>query len=380
MKPEQDVQVIAQAILRRITLEYADLLSSSPFSIQQLLTPDHFRLDEFCKEFYPHPQSDELKRIAEIFGQDYGIWLANAKHHITCALFLYPTAHSERMFTMMKNLIIGFYLNDTMGRDAFKFLSHEEQQKSRRMIRNMADLNEDLHIPSDAHPIEVANAEALMEFRDGSPRVWFRKFLRLYCHHLDITHTDGNVSAQGRIPDIYEYMERRLHLGGVHHILHWIEYSNGQFLEWDLFGATRLSRDLKRLHWVTAAFAGLSNDLFSFEKEVIDCGADSNLVMIIALNRPELSLKEAILRASDIVRNLLTELIALIGSVKQEMETIAGRYPALGAKLNMHLEGIMRCVQAIWTWHCYSKRYKRAVSIWKETTLVAEPPASGVVA
>jgi hypothetical protein len=379
MKPEQNVQAVAQATLERITLEYADLLGSSPFSIQNLLTPENFKLDDFCKEFNPHPQSDELKRVAEIFGQDYGIWLANARHHITCALYLYPTAHFERMLTMMKNLIIGFYLNDTMGRDAFKFLSPEEQKGSRRMIRNMADLKEDLHLPADAHPIEVANAEALREFRGGSPKVWFRKFMRLYCHHLDITHTDGNVGAQGRIPDVFQYMERRLHLGGVHHILHWIEYSNGQFLEWDLFRTTRLSHELKRLHWVTAAFAGLSNDLFSFEKEVIDCGADSNLVMIIALNSPELSLKDAIWRASDIVRNLLMEILALMGSVKQELETMKVGNPGLVAKLGIHLDGIMRCLQAIWIWHCHSKRYKRPRSIWKETTLVAEPIANAAV-
>jgi hypothetical protein len=376
MKPERNVQAVAYATMQRIQSDYTELLSSSSkFSLQKLFTPEQLKWEEFCKEFYPHPQSDELKKIVQYFGQDFGIWLPNAKQHITCALFLYPTAHFDRMLTMMKNLVIGFYLNDVMGRDTFRLLDSERQKESRIMIRSMAGLNEDLYVSSHANRIEWANAEILRQFRESSPQSWFRKFLRLYCHHIGITHTDGNVEAQGRIPGVLEYMERRCHLGGVHHIMHWIEYSDEKFLDWDMLKTSRLSRDLKRLHWVTAAFAGMSNDLFSFEKEVIDCGADSNLVMIIALNKPGISLKEAIRRAADIVRNLLVELLSLLDSVRSEIGELVNSHAEMAQRLTTHLSGVVRCVQAIWTWHCYSKRYKRPRSIWKETILVEEAMA-----
>jgi len=57
---------------------------------------------------------------------------------------------------------------------------------------------------------------------------------------------------------------------------------------------TPLYQPLRRLQKIAATFGALSNDLFSFEKEVIDHKADSNLVAIIALNNPALSLQETI--------------------------------------------------------------------------------------
>jgi hypothetical protein len=355
---------------------YLQLRSEAPFSLRELFQPGNFRFEDYCREFSPHPESESLKKIVEEFGRSQGIWLPNAKHHVTCALFLYPEAGFGRMLTMMKNLILGFYLNDTMGRDTFQYLSPAQKVSARRMILRMARLDGSLTLPPNADPLESVNAGILREFRDHSPAAWFAHFLDIYCYHIGITHTDGNTDAQGHVPGIEEYMERRCHLGGVHHILHWIEFSDGGFLDWNWLASIGAAQPLKRLHWVTAAFAGMSNDLFSFEKEVIDNDSDSNLMMIIALNRPELSLGEVIEKAAGIVRNLLFEVLSLISLLEKkitERETMA---PKGTRRLAVHLAGVRRCVQAIWTWHCHSGRYKREDSIWAETTLagVAKVP------
>jgi hypothetical protein len=165
-----------------------------------------------------------------------------------------------------------------------------------------------------------------------------------------------------------EYMDYRCHLGGVHHILLFIEFSDGAFLDWEKLRGYGLAQPLKRLHWVTAAFAGLSNDLFSFEKEVIDNGSDSNLVMIIALNEEGYSLSDCIQRAAGIVKALLLELLSLLELFDGEAEKLMATNRPLALQLRAHREGIVRCVQAIWLWHCYSGRYKRAESLWVETT------------
>ena len=388
MKKVQNVQEKAFLTMQRMQSEYEELLSGTPISLEALFTPNGFRFDQFCREFNPHPDSEELKTRIHEFGEAHGCWLSGARHHISCALYLYPTADTYRMFCMMKNLTLGFYLNDIMGRDTFRHLPEDQQRPAREMIIRMSQLDGDLRVGQDAHLLERVNADILQEFKDHSPAPWFRKFLEVYSYHIGITHTDGNVTAQGRIPGVTEYMDYRCHLGGVHHILMWIEFSDGQFLDWERLHGYGIAEPLRRLHWVTAAFAGLSNDLFSFEKEVIDNGSDSNLVMIIALNEEALSLHAAILHAAEIVRNLLMELLGLLdwlrdridglfaadrgvaaqGSTGQGLST-----QALAAQLKRHRDGIVRCVQAIWLWHCYSGRYKRPVSLWAETTTVAAP-------
>lgn len=370
MKHEQNAQIAASTILERVKLEYEGLLQSAPLSLEQLFSPEDFHFDEFCKSFNPHPQSDELKDLIKVYAERQNIWMPSAKHHISCALFLYPAASFERMNTMMKNLVLGFYLNDTMGRDIFKMLTPSQQQDSRRIIENMAGLCEDLTIQPGAHPLEIANVEILREFRKSSPSDWFRRFLNCYSHHLDVTHQDGNSETKGYIPDVYEYMDLRCHYAGVHHIILWIEYSDAQFLDWDQLRVMGVAQKMERLNWVTAAFEALSNDLFSFEKEVIDCDADSNLVMVIAMNKPGQSLGESIFQACDIVRSLLLESLELMAVIRKETVRMASANPVLSATLNTHLDGIARCVKAGWTWHCYSNRYKRPISMWKETTLV----------
>ncbi|HWB94450.1 MAG TPA: terpene synthase family protein [Puia sp.] len=368
MKNEQNVQEKAFLTMQRMRSEYEELVSGIPMSLEALLSPKGFRFDQFCREFNPHPDSEELKMRIQEFGEANGCWLPSARHHISCALYLYPTADTYRMFCMMKNLTLGFYLNDVMGRDTFKFLPADEQIPARQMILRMARIDTTLRLGPDAGQLERVNAGILQEFKDHSPQGWFEKFLEIYSYHIGITHTNGDVTAQGRIPGITEYMDYRCHLGGVHHILMWIEFSDGQFLDWERLQGYGLAQPLKRLHWVTAAFAGLSNDLFSLEKEVIDHSSDSNLVMIIALNDEQLSLKAAILRAADNVRNLLMELLSLLEFLKKRTEELQAVDRPLASQLKRHRDAIVRCVQAIWLWHCYSGRYKRPVSLWVETT------------
>ena len=376
MKKEQSVQEKAFSTMAQMRSAYARLLSGPPISLEALFSPDNFRFDRFCNEFTPHPESEELKKRIQEFGEANGCWLPGAKHHISCALYLYPGADTYRMFCMMKNLTLGFYLNDVMGRDMFHHLPADQQVSAREMILRMSQLDDSLRVGADAELLEVVNADILQEFKDHSPQWWFEKFLEVYSYHIGITHTDGNVVSQGRIPGITEYMDYRCHLGGVHHILMWIEFSDGQFLDWEKLRGYALAQPLKRLHWVTAAFAGLSNDLFSFEKEVIDNGSDSNLVMIIALNEEAYTLMDSIQRAAGIVKALLLELLSLLDHLAVETEKLMAVDRPLATQLQAHREGIVRCVQAIWLWHCYSGRYKRPESLWMETTLAVKPPVS----
>ena len=369
MKKVLPLRAEVSSILGRAQRDYHELAGLTTFSLRELFSPAGFRFDDFCRGFAPHPDSARLTQLAKQFGEENDIWLPNAKGHVSCALFLYPDAQSDRMIAIMKNLVIGFYLNDVMGRDLFRSLSANQQRDAHQLIGNMAAIGDKLIVPAGAHPIEHLNARVLREFRHNSPASWFHSFLDYYCRHLHLTHADNNAAALGHIPELDEYIDNRCHYAGVHHVVLWIEYNNGQFLDWDLLDALHLAAPLRRLHWLTAAFGCLSNDLFSFEKEVIDQGCDSNLVMILLLNNPDLSLKDGISGACDIVRHLVLEFTGLLRSARERIAALEKSYPSLTALLAGHIEGVCRCVQATWLWHCHSTRYKRAGSLWAETQL-----------
>ena len=349
------------------------LLGRKTYSLDALFSTEALRFGEFCKDFQPHAQSERLKTSADVFSQRYGAWLEMSRHFINCAWYLYPTADFGRVSTITKNLSLGFYLNDVMGRDVFTSLPADEQLASRTMIENMALLDEELSVAPDAHPLELANAEVLREFRENSPQDWFKRFLRLYCYHLHITHRDRNVSSLGYIPGVDEYIDNRCHYAAVHHLVMWVEYSTGVFLDWETLMKTNVFQKLQRLHWIVGAFPALANDLFSFEGEVIDNDCDSNLVMVMVLNDPGLPLTEAIERAAETVRVIVAEIMSTLGHIAREMDAIRSIDPELVTVLDIHLDGLLQFVKAAWVWQAVSKRYKRRVSLWKETTLVPVP-------
>ncbi|SEN24648.1 hypothetical protein SAMN04488505_10967 [Chitinophaga rupis] len=362
-------QQTSAAVLARVQQSYSNLTGAAPrFSLLELFNFEGFNLNDYCQTFSPHPQIKPLLQEARAFGEQYGIWLDNAAHYISCATFLYPNAGLERMRAIVQNLAIDYYLNDTMGRDIFVHLSPAEQEAATQMKKRMYSLREDLYMDEpNATLIEQANVEVLTYIRDTSSMSWFKEFLRLYSWHIYVAHKDCNMNAAGKLASVDEYIDSRCHLSGMHHVVKFIEYSEGLFLDWDWLAERGIHKQLERLHDITAAIGGLMNDLFSFEKEVIRNGADSNLVMVILCNQPALTLEEGIRQAAGIVRNQLIEFLALMDYVK----TAVQQEPLMLS----HLQGLERCVQASWIWQVYTRRYKSADSIFVETRLpgVAAP-------
>jgi hypothetical protein len=236
-------------------------------------------------------------------------------------------------------------------------------------MKRMSNVDCDLSLPDNATSVEMANVEILKFMKSTSPLPWFEKFLHLYCYHIDVTHRDGNSDAQGHIPSVEEYIDLRCHTSGMHHIVMLIEYASGDFLNIDWCKEVGIDSSLQRINFLTAAFGCLSNDLFSFEKEVIDNSTDANLLMIVALNDSMCALTEVIVKSAKIVQAILIELLDLIDKIKKQLHNLFGRDELGNEALSLYLKGIEKCIQASWLWQVYTKRYKRQDSIFLETGL-----------
>ncbi len=374
MKHEHSVQVATRFALVRVQQEYASLIDSSiNFSLERLFQQGTFSITEYCRYYRPHPQTSSLIDIIQAFGEKYGIWLPNAKYYVTCTMFLYPDAEFDRIVAMAKNNAVDYYLNDTMGRDMFKYLDQDKQSSYKEIIQRMATLDEELRIVPSAHQVEWANVEMLQDIRDSSPMTWFLEFLKLFNLHIEVTHKDCSAGSLGYLPTIDEYISMRNHTSGMPHIISLAEYSDNKFLDWNWLANRKLDALMRRIHRATALFGCLSNDLFSFEKEVIDRNADPNLVMAVACNHPELSLAEVIQKASGIVRNILADYQSSTTLMKEMITVLPESTEA--ATIVTHLNTLEKIVQASWMWQIFTKRYKRPHSIWKETQLVEDTMA-----
>src|SRR5579863_9106883 len=135
-----------RAVLDLLKRDYFNLLEShSIYSVRELLNSDVINLDFYCTQYRIYPEVHSSIAAAKQFGEKYGIWLPSTSTSIQCAFLLYPGADFQRMLTIIKNLVIGFYLNDTIGRDLFRFLTPEEQKNARRMIERMTGTTNEHH-------------------------------------------------------------------------------------------------------------------------------------------------------------------------------------------------------------------------------------------
>jgi hypothetical protein len=364
---------IHATILERIQEEYAVLLAAgtTQYSLEKLLSPDSFSLDEYCSFYNPNEHMESLIRDVREYCQKRDIWLDNALHHISMSPFLFPSGHYQRMLPIMKCTTIDFYLNDRMGRDVFRWLSPEQQYTACEITARIAAVDEHLNIPPDATPIEVANIETLKDMKLSSPPEWFNRFLHLFNYHVAVTHRDANITDPDHVLSLDEYNALRCHFAGMNHTVMWIEYNDGIFLDWDWLADEKMAEDIRKLHLIIAEFAVLSNDLFSFEKEVIDLGSHSNLVMVLAFNHPGWSLPELFEQAAVIVRDRIREFVSTLGKLRNLGKELTATTPEMSSSLLHHLDTLDRCFQACWLWQKFTRRYKREHSIWQETSLSA---------
>ncbi|GGA98475.1 terpene synthase family protein [Puia dinghuensis] len=373
MQLEPNVQAVTSSAMNRIQNEYARLISQHfCVSLPDLFDSEAFNLEDYCRDYHPHPQMAEMIRNVIGYGNAVGILLPNAEHYLTCALYLFPDAPPEKILLIARNYAVDFYLNDTMGRE-YRSTTAERQRLNeiRRRLAGMSDATHGvaaaLSVADAAFGAERANLDVLAEIARTSPASWFEPFLSLYLKHLSVAHKSYDCISLGYIPKIEEYISIRADISGMPHTVSMIEYSQGNYLDWPLLEKTGLADDLRELNTTVALIGALMNDVFSFEKEVIDNRSDSNLLAIIVLNNFKMELKEALSVATTIVRNLLIEYEGNVRTIEHKIT--ASLDGEQSERLQQYLDGIKKCVQTCWLWQVDTKRYKRSRSIWKETTL-----------
>jgi len=339
------------------------------FSIADLMPGEGIRLNNYCQNLQPHPKKDELIKLTKEFCELNGIWREKSIHHLSCDLYLYPYAHPNRLSIMMKHLAMDFDLNDEMGRDIFPNLDAEKQKKAAKLIHRMASVDLTLSMPANAMRIEQINIELLREIKAHSPVQWFKAFLTLYKHHVALTHKDSSASKLGYIPTVNEYIENRMHTSGMIFMVMLIEFADGNFLDWAWLEKAGIAPQFKRIHRVLAEFGGLSNDIFSMEKEIIDNNAEDNVLSVLALNDLEPDLEQSLKHAGLMNKSLSSEYFNLLARTRAKIIAIGEREGLNVDALLKHLDKIEIAFKASWLWQKVTDRYKRPHSLFVETEL-----------
>lgn len=363
----QNISLVVDSALRRIQQEYVELISSKqPISLLSLFNSEKFHFDLYCKDFVPHPEIAELIKSTTSFGEKYGILLPDADAYITCAMFLFPAATIEKIILLAKNYAVDFYLNDKMGRDAKP--TNQEMKMLYEIRDRLALIGHDLKLEAKASLAEKANIEVLQQIENFSPKEWFDNFLHLYLSHINIAHQPYDLVTLKHIQSVEEYINMRADISGMPHTVSLIEYAMSVFLDWDLLAKIGIAEEVRKVNELVSYIGALTNDLFSFEKEVIDNGSDSNLIFIVLVNNFRMRLDEAIGVAGHIIRNLLNDYINSIAIINDRLNHSTISVISKN-EISKYLSGLKSVLQACWMWQTFTLRYKRPSSLWLETQI-----------
>lgn len=364
---------IQNRFIDRLRNSHSSLINSGfSLSIIDMINFPGFRLQDFCKSFNSHPYAKPLADSAKSFLQDHDAWLEQGQHYITCPLYLFPDSPLHRILPIVENCGIDFYLNDTIGRTVYPQLSLAKRHHADMLIRNMSHLDEELRLPKNCERVEIANQAVLYDIKISSTEQWFSNFLYLYNLHLRLAHKNCNTDARKNIISVEEYNTERCHISGMPHTVALLEFSTGEFLDRGAMSRIGIDKMIGELHWSVSLFGCLLNDVFSFEIECIDLGSDSNLLAVLSLNYPALSMEEFVTKACSIVQFYLKQSLNLISEIRNICEQELRNDPEFSRMINKHLEGIERGIQACYIWQVSTKRYKRPHSLFEETTLTPE--------
>ncbi|HVI44573.1 MAG TPA: terpene synthase family protein [Chitinophaga sp.] len=364
------IRNVAAPGVTRLRRKYLSMLNSGEkLSLHALFKGAYPDIADYSSRYRPNINNSLLIDKVKRWATRHKIWLPNGEHYLTCATYLFPEADYQRGIFAVENCAVDYYLNETVGRDVFKNLPPQQQRDIECIIQRMANLPGQFALDKDAAPIEVANYHMLRDIESTSPAQWFQEFLQMYSLHIGITHQDTSSLGLHRVPSVSEYIELRLHTSGMPHILLLIEYAGGQFLDWDWLASAGLDKEIRSMQLDVSLFGALSNDLFSFEKEVIDQLSDTNLVAVYALNHPALTLLESIEQVAGIVQGHLAGYFASLDKVLAIVDALPARDLDRQEHMHKYLDGVAQCVQASWIWQVYTKRYKRPVSLFEETVL-----------
>ncbi|MEU7022968.1 terpene synthase family protein [Streptomyces sp. NPDC046203] len=359
-------------------------LREETLSLSDMFDHDGFAIEEYCRDAAPNPHAEASGSDVRRFALRHGIWLAGISDHVLdMSAYLNPRADLGRLTSIGKTYAINWYLDDTIGREKFAAMSGEERVRAARRRERIIALcraaGADHGHPGDGYPgdrrpgdgpaatghagdgvdatdsVEEAMLQVLEELRDGSTREWYDRFVGQWTEHVGMMCRDQNARTSGLLPSVEEYTERRIVISGMPHAITFGEFAAGRFLARRALVASGTDALVDRVFHRICAACCLSNDLFSFPRELRE-GCDANAVVVEALHRPRLTLAQAVAAAMDRTRCHTAGFLTAAADLKTTAALLDSR--ELRENLDEFVRATEDSLRATWVWQMRSPRYR----------------------
>lgn len=297
----------------------------------------------------------------------WGVYRSDAHFDeaVSMSLYLYPYAPAKRLEVVMLFNTIGFFFDDGMGHDRHQgAIQVDKTFFVAKLSKALRDPQQVLIETSDivtARLLEVAgnvlklvydqsNLEFTQRFRDGTLNHWKTSF-----------------GISDYYPSVEDFILIRRQTSGMYPMINMLEFAYDRYLPVHLYTLPSVQGALETL----VDIGGLSNEIFSYPKEVMEQGAKMNFISVIQQSY-QCDLMTAIYEAIEYVNQRSREFNAYCDAIALDAQSLPQEEAEL---LLWYVEALQDIAWASYAWQMYTERYnhpqhifsdKRADRIFKE--------------
>ena len=303
-----------------------------------------------------NPHAKEAEVISKDYGQRLGIHLDNFDGYNSMSAFLYPRASLERLVAIISIMNLLYYVDEAFERHARLEEDPQENDYLRKVFESSVPILLYGQAPSTDNKIHhgcklIHDLVAPLTTID-----WLKRFVKAISEHLvSTTYTLDDVVESDADDALKKYIGLRRLDCGMNPTMLMIELAYGFYLP----DSVRVHPFIQQVEAATANIAGLMNDLFSYEKEVIEYGSRFNLVAVL-MDYKQLSFADAVAESVGIVNQNTYDFLRL----RNEIPSWGDK--AIDDMVCRYVDALEDQISATWHWQQTTDRYHSMTSPFPE--------------
>ncbi|MEO1352065.1 MAG: hypothetical protein AAFW84_25225 [Cyanobacteria bacterium J06635_15] len=329
----------------------SELLSRQPSGRQLLILADHAVPGPKRK----NPQADKANQITKQLCQKYRIDLPNIDEYNTMAAHVFPHAPVDRLVAITLWLDFLYFIDDLYDRNITHLYSHDAE-KYQHILENTLRIICDRDKPKTDHPFYPVAYELNRRFSEIAMPGWFERFKAASMKHLrSVTYDAEHAVDDSGTLSVEKYIALREADCAMESMISTIDIALGVYTP----DAVLNHPKIQRLVRLATRFGGFSNELFSYEKEVLRLGSRFNLVAVF-MEAHELSFAEAVHETILLINRETAEFLEL------EKNLPVWDDPHLNELARLYASALKDQIVAAYHWQFTTNRYRSPHSPFPE--------------
>ncbi len=306
-----------------------------------------------AKQINPH--AEQAHQMTKQLCQKYGISLPHIDEYSTVTAYIFPNSSIERLVTINLWVDLLFFIDDFYDRNINHTYSNETE-KYQNILENTLRIICDGYQPETEHLFYPVAYELNRRFQELAMPESIERFRATILKHLKSLQSGINDLFDDRgVMSVTKYMQLREADSGVEIMISMIEVALDILIPNEVLHHPQL----QRLTQLTTRFFGFSNDLFSYEKEVLRLGSRFNLIAVL-MEAEQLSFAEAVHKTIVLINREAVEFFELESNLPVWEE------PPFNEAARLYATGLKDQIIAAYHWSYSTNRYRSPNSPFPE--------------